>query len=41
VAIIDRGTKIAEGAPAELMKKQSCATLQEVFFGLTGRTLRD
>jgi len=41
VAIIDRGRIIAEGKPAEMIRAGDHATLQELFFALTGRKLRD
>jgi len=41
VAIIDRGRIIAEGKPADMIRAGSHATLQDLFFALTGRKLRD
>ena len=41
VAIIDRGRIIATGRPAELIRQGEHASLQDLFFALTGRKLRD
>jgi ABC-2 type transport system ATP-binding protein len=41
VAIIDMGKVIAGGRPAELIRAGGHCTLQELFFALTGRKLRD
>jgi ABC-2 type transport system ATP-binding protein len=41
VAIIDRGRVISQGKPAELMAGGAHETLQDMFFSLTGRKLRD
>lgn len=42
VKIIDEGQSIANGCPAELIKqKEGCANLQDLFFSLTGKSLRD
>jgi ABC-2 type transport system ATP-binding protein len=41
VAIIDMGKVIACGKPGELIREGGHATLQELFFALTGRRLRD
>jgi ABC-2 type transport system ATP-binding protein len=41
VAIMDNGRVISQGKPAELMQNGGHATLQEMFFSLTGRKLRD
>lgn len=41
VAIMDSGRVISLGKPKELMKNGGHATLQEMFFSLTGRKLRD
>src|SRR5688572_3046104 len=41
IAIIDYGTMIASGTPAELIHQHACANLEEVFLKLTGRKLRD
>lgn len=41
VAIMDGGRVLAQGRPAELMQQGEHATLQEMFFSLTGRKLRD
>jgi ABC-2 type transport system ATP-binding protein len=41
IGIIDHGKIIAVDTPAELKSKLSCETLEEVFFQLTGRGLRD
>jgi ABC-2 type transport system ATP-binding protein len=41
VAILDQGRIIAEGKPAEMIRAGNHANLQELFFSLTGRKLRD
>ncbi len=41
VAVIDRGRIIAEGKPAEMIREGGHDSLQELFFALTGRKLRD
>jgi ABC-2 type transport system ATP-binding protein len=41
VAIMDNGRVISQGKPAELMQNGGHATLQDMFFSLTGRKLRD
>ncbi|MCZ7391800.1 MAG: ATP-binding cassette domain-containing protein [Candidatus Methanoperedens sp.] len=41
IAIIDRGTIIAEGSPAELMKQTNTGSLEEAFLSLTGRRIRE
>ena len=41
VAIIDAGRIVAAGKPGELMRAGGHASLQEFFFALTGRKLRD
>ena len=41
VAIMDEGRIVAAGVPAELMRSGEHATLEELFFALTGRKLRD
>ena len=41
VAVIDMGRVIACGQPGELIRESGHATLQELFFALTGRKLRD
>ncbi len=41
VAVIDQGKIIAEGVPSEMMEKGCHKTLEDLFFSLTGRKLRD
>ncbi len=41
VAVLDHGRIIAQGQPAELIRQGGHANLQELFFALTGRQLRD
>lgn len=42
VAVMDRGSIIATGAPAELIRQMDgCANLEDVFLHLTGKQLRD
>lgn len=41
VAVIDQGRVISEGVPSELMREGGHKTLQDLFFNLTGRSLRD
>ncbi len=41
VILIDQGLIISEGTVDELLKRYSCRDLEEVFFKLTGRILRD
>lgn len=41
VAIMDGGQVLIQGSPTELIKNGGHADLQEMFFTLTGRTLRD
>jgi ABC-2 type transport system ATP-binding protein len=41
VAIMDNGRVLYQGKPEELMKNGGHATLQDMFFSLTGRSLRD
>ena len=42
LAIIDRGTLIAEGTPAELVAgEEGCRNLEDLFLRMTGRQLRD
>jgi len=41
VAVMDDGRVLVRGKPAELIKKGGHASLQEMFFALTGRELRD
>jgi len=41
LCIMDHGTIIAAGSPAELKQQYKADTLDTVFLGLTGRTLRD
>ncbi|MCA1766583.1 MAG: ATP-binding cassette domain-containing protein [Desulfobulbaceae bacterium] len=41
VAVMDDGRVLVRGKPAELIKKGGHAGLQEMFFALTGRELRD
>lgn len=41
VAIIDNGRIISQGAPADLVKQGGYDNLQELFFSLTGKSLRD
>lgn len=41
VAIMDSGRVISRGRPAELVEKAGQANLQDLFFSLTGRSLRD
>ncbi|MCK5231960.1 MAG: ABC transporter ATP-binding protein, partial [Desulfobulbaceae bacterium] len=41
VMILDQGTVIADGAPADLVRTHECGNLQELYLSLTGRHLRD
>jgi len=41
VGIIDHGRLIELGAPGELKAKHGAKTLEDVFLGLTGRTIRE
>ncbi|MEO8762309.1 MAG: ABC transporter ATP-binding protein [Bacteroidia bacterium] len=41
VGIIDKGQLLCIDSPQELMKKENCADLEEVFLKLTGRKIRD
>ena len=42
VAVMDRGTIIAEGSPAELVTRvPGCTNLEQLFLHLTGKQLRD
>ena len=41
LCVMDHGNIIAEGSPAELKQRYQAETLDTVFLGLTGRTLRD
>ena len=41
VAIMDNGRVLSQGKPKELMENGGHATLQDMFFSLTGRSLRD
>ena len=41
VAIMDNGRVLSQGKPEELMKNGGHATLQDMFFSFTGRSLRD
>jgi ABC-2 type transport system ATP-binding protein len=41
VGIIDKGQLLRLDSPQELMKKENCADLEEVFLKLTGRKIRD
>lgn len=41
VGIIDKGQLLRLDSPQELMKKEGCANLEEVFLKLTGRKIRD
>ena len=41
VVLIDCGVIIAEGSVQDLLEQNGCRDLEEVFFKLTGRTLRD
>lgn len=41
VGIIDKGQLLQLDSPQELMRKESCADLEEVFLKLTGRKIRD
>jgi len=41
IAVIDYGTIIATGVPADLIQQHSCKNLEELFLKLTGRKLRD
>ena len=42
VVIIDKGQSIAEGNPQELINRTpECSSLQDVFFALTGKNIRD
>ncbi len=41
IAIIDRGTIVAEGSPGELMKQTNTNSLEDAFLSLTGRRIRE
>jgi ABC-2 type transport system ATP-binding protein len=41
IGIIDKGQLLCIDSPRELMKKEGCADLEEVFLKLTGRKIRD
>jgi ABC-2 type transport system ATP-binding protein len=41
IAIIDRGTIIAEGSPGELIKQTNTNSLEDAFLSLTGRRIRE
>lgn len=41
IAIIDRGTIIAEGSPGDLMKQTNTNSLEDAFLALTGRRIRE
>lgn len=41
VGIIDKGQLLRLDSPQELMKKEGCTDLEEVFLKLTGRKIRD
>ncbi len=41
LAVIDYGTIIASGTPAELIREHQCNNLEDLFLKLTGRELRD
>ena len=41
IAVIDQGTIIATGMPADLIQQHRCKNLEELFLKLTGRQLRD
>ncbi len=41
IAIIDRGTIIAEGSPGELLKKTNTNSLEDAFLSLTGKRIRE
>ncbi len=41
IAIIDRGTIIAEGSPGELMEKTNTNSLEDAFLSLTGKRIRE
>ncbi len=41
IGIMDGGTIVKLGAPADLLRKSGCDNLEELFLGLTGRQLRD
>lgn len=41
VAVIDDGRIITTGDPQQLIRKNNCATLQDLFFQLTGKKIRD
>jgi len=42
VVIIDNGQSIAEGNPQELINQTpGCSSLQDLFFALTGKSIRD
>lgn len=41
VAVIDRGTIIASGTPAELRARTATDSLEEAFLALTGKVIRD
>lgn len=41
VAIIDHGTIVARGTPAELKARTDTTTLEDAFLKLTGKTIRD
>ncbi|HEU0050550.1 MAG TPA: ATP-binding cassette domain-containing protein [Patescibacteria group bacterium] len=40
IAIIDHGTIVAQGAPADLKKQTNANTLEEAFLALTGKSIR-
>jgi ABC-2 type transport system ATP-binding protein len=39
LAIIDHGHLVEQGAPRELLERNGCASLEEVFTAVTGREL--
>jgi ABC-2 type transport system ATP-binding protein len=41
VAVIDHGKIISKGVPSEMMRDGGFTSLQDLFFSLTGRSLRD
>ena len=42
VVIIDKGQSIAEGNPQEMIDQTpGCSSLQDLFFALTGKNIRD
>jgi ABC-2 type transport system ATP-binding protein len=41
IAVIDHGTIIAQGSPAELKQQTACDTLEESFLTLTGSSIRE